>query len=635
MKKLTILILTLLLTTLFAAPASAVRADPYAVMVLDAGFEQYYIGPSNAIYTTGSATPLLEIEAESLVYADAARLIFTTVDEDNQYDLVEPNLLYSVPLTGNEPEPHLIAAVATDCVYIPADGTVYFVDQSDLNTLMGYSVTEGSFEPMLDCGGEIQQLRRAIDGLVVDRDEGDQLYVSQLNQLAVSNVPDAGTSVEVFDHFATRLSADGTLQLHAAGQKAGKLINVDKDVIAVTALDGVVYYLKTASGQTALMEYNYASKQSVSIGKFKSQMAPDMESMGGYVYMQAADGRIYQMATESNAISLFDSVPAGVNTPVLWATDDRLLVYDAGTIDGKLRFVTEYPLSADEEGNYLDDDKPAPTRTPVNTPQPDPEPFVLTKGSRGDEVRELQQMLIDHNYPIKSADGIYGSATFDAVKYLQYDMNVTETGSVTEAYFNKLKKNMPDYERFVEMSRGDNGIRVYDLQVKLKSLGWTDAAANGNYGPKTEQAVKDFQAEVGYKATGISDVKTEKMLWSKSAPRKQDEPDPTPAPTKRPPGRDESVSESDLTFLRDWMNSRFPGKNYDKHGAVYKLQTKLYQMGYLKKSQRSKVYDTKTMLAVKTYQMDGDFMAHATGLPNDKTLTRMFPEDLEHNVMND
>ncbi len=634
MRKWIVLLLALSLAALVAAPASAARANPYAVMVLDAGFEQYYIGEGNAIYSTGSASPLLEADAASLVYADAAKLLYTSVDEDNQYDLMDPSLLYSVPLTGNEPDPHFIAAVATDCVYIPADGVVYFVEQSDLHMLMAYRVTEGVVDPLLDCGGEIQQLRRSVDGLVVDRDEGDQLYVARTNQLEVFNVPDADTTVEVVDHFETRLSADGTLQLRSASQKAGKLTSVDQHVLAVTALHGMVYYLKSASGQTALMEYNYAAKQSVSLGKFKARMAPDMESMGDYVYLQAADGRIYQMATESHAITQFDSVPAGVNTPVLWATDDRLLVYDAGTMDGKLRYVTEYMLSGDE-GDYLDDDQPEPTRRPVNTPQPDPEPFVLTKGSRGDEVRALQEMLIDHNYPIKTADGIYGSATFDAVKYLQYDMHVTETGSVTEAYFGKLKRNMPDYERFVEMSRGDNGIRVYDLQVKLKSLGWTDASANGNYGPKTEQAVKDFQAEIGHKQTGVADVKTEKALWAKDAPHKQDQPDPTPVPTKRPPGRDAEVKESDLTFLRDWMNARFPGKDYDKHGAVYKLQTKLYQIGYLKKSQRSKVYDTKTLIAVKSYQMDGDFMAHASGLPNDKTLMLLFPDDLEQNTMND
>ncbi len=631
MKKWTLLWTAFALALLFAVPASAVQANPFTVMVLDAGTETYYIGESNQIYSTGSSVPLVPVSVESLVYADSVKLIFTTID-DNALDLRDPSLLYSVALTGNEPEPHLIAAVATDCVYIPADGVVYFVDQSDLNMLMAYDVMQGAYTEALDCGEEIQQLRASVDGLVVDRDAGDQLYVRQLNQLAVSNVPVQGTTVQVYGNFETRLGADGQLQLRSSSQKAGELTSVDTDVTAAAVLDGMVYYLKTNGGQTNLMEYNYASKDGVTLGKFKSPMTPEMDAAGDSVYMLASDGRIYRMQAESNALALFDHVPGGVNTPVIWAAEDRLLLYDAGTMDGQLRFVQEYPLNSDD--SFLDD-SPAPTRAPVNTPQPDPEPYVLTKGSRGDEVLELQQLLIDHNYPIKTADGIYGSATLDAVKYLQYDLHVTETGSVTEAFMNKLRRNMPDYERFVEMSRGDNGIRVYDLQVKLRSLGWTDAAANGNYGPKTESAVKDFQVEIGHKATGVADVRTEKALWAKDAPHKEEpKPEPTPKPTKKPT-RDETVSESDLTFLRDWMNSRWPGRGLDKHGAVYKLQTKLYQMGYLKKNQRTKIYDENTLLALKHYQMDGDFMAHATGLPNDTTLELMFPEDVEQNVMND
>lgn len=72
-----------------------------------------------------------------------------------------------------------------------------------------------------------------------------------------------------------------------------------------------------------------------------------------------------------------------------------------------------------------------------------------------------------------------------------------------------------------ELKRGDKGDEVQALQERLIELKWLEGTADGDYGPKTETAVKDFQGKNGLKETGIADGKTQKVLFSSSAKKKK------------------------------------------------------------------------------------------------------------------
>ena len=55
-------------------------------------------------------------------------------------------------------------------------------------------------------------------------------------------------------------------------------------------------------------------------------------------------------------------------------------------------------------------------------------PDTMTLGSRGEEVRKLQQALIDLGYLKGKADGIYGNLTYLAVVSFQHVKKMTEDG---------------------------------------------------------------------------------------------------------------------------------------------------------------------------------------------------------------
>ncbi len=62
------------------------------------------------------------------------------------------------------------------------------------------------------------------------------------------------------------------------------------------------------------------------------------------------------------------------------------------------------------------------------------------------------------------------------------------------------------------LSAGDSGPAVVSLQKALAALGYTVGTPDGNFGPKTEAAVVQFQKDKGLKADGIVGATTARAL---------------------------------------------------------------------------------------------------------------------------
>lgn len=60
---------------------------------------------------------------------------------------------------------------------------------------------------------------------------------------------------------------------------------------------------------------------------------------------------------------------------------------------------------------------------------------------------------------------------------------------------------------------GSSGADVYELQGRLKFLGYYDGAIDGQFGAKTKNAVTWFQWKFGMKSDGIVGAKTKLKLW--------------------------------------------------------------------------------------------------------------------------
>ncbi len=627
MKKSLICLVCLLLALCAPAFSAMAGAEPEAsVMALSDGGVSVYIGENNAVCEAGASQPLFDGPAASIQYADQSVIVFTTVDESGVGLYAAPRNLYSLALRGDA-GPRLIAAAGNECVYVPRDGLVYFIDQQEDSELRGYNPLTGSCAKVCSLASEVQALRASIDGLLLSTAGGDLLLVPATGELINAPVQTQGVTVQVFDRFETLLAADGTLSLRGVAQGMADAQQIGTDVRCVTALNGIVYFLRGEADGAQLYEYDYSTKATTAIGQFKSAMFPMMAAADGRVFMMAQDGRVFSLSADSSSVSVFAHFPTTDKDPLMAVSGDDLLVYDASAPDGVPRFVAAYPLNG-EALPTIEPADPAATAEPADPaakPQGDG-PRTLSRGLRGGDVRELQQILRAQGYPAGTPDGIYGAGTASAVRYLQYDMGVKETGSVTPEFMEALReKKLPSYARYVEMRKGDRGCRVYDMQQRLHALGWLGRKADGDYGSNTAEAVRAAEKALGEKGSGVATVKFLEHLFKKDMLKNPatDDAEPTGASIRHDP----EISEDDLIGLCRFLNDRFPGGNYDVKRAVYKLQSRLVDMGYLKKSQRSRIYDADTFLAVKRVQNENDLLAHPTGKPDNKTLEFIFPEN--------
>lgn len=141
--------------------------------------------------------------------------------------------------------------------------------------------------------------------------------------------------------------------------------------------------------------------------------------------------------------------------------------------------------------------------------------LVLTRPyMSGDDVKAVQEKLVDHGYPIK-VDGEYGPETKKMVIKFQRANSLIADGIVGEktlAALNKASAKI-EYEGLLKVE--DPFIKsdyVKAVQQRLNDLGYDVGPIDGWYGPKTFKAVRAFQKVHGLVVDGVVGEKTLKAL---------------------------------------------------------------------------------------------------------------------------
>ncbi|MBQ7099635.1 MAG: peptidoglycan-binding protein [Oscillospiraceae bacterium] len=114
----------------------------------------------------------------------------------------------------------------------------------------------------------------------------------------------------------------------------------------------------------------------------------------------------------------------------------------------------------------------------------------MKQGSRGSNVKQLQQNLIGMGYLDGTADGSYGAKTKAAVKEFQRDFGLSTDGNAGEATQSALRS------------------AVVRLQVELKAAGYAPGSADGSFGTKTKKALQAYQVDNKLAKTGEADAAT-------------------------------------------------------------------------------------------------------------------------------
>ena len=149
--------------------------------------------------------------------------------------------------------------------------------------------------------------------------------------------------------------------------------------------------------------------------------------------------------------------------------------------------------------------------------------MTIKKGDRSLAVLMLQQKL---NAVIGSrlyVDGDYGPSTERAVRKYQASAGLfvdgvagTKTLVSLDNAVTKKELKQPD-KKYVEskpeiavqgLKEGDRSLTVLALQEKLNTATGAKLSLDGDYGPATTRAVREYQASIGLVADGVAGVKT-------------------------------------------------------------------------------------------------------------------------------
>ncbi|MEZ5787022.1 MAG: peptidoglycan-binding protein [Xanthobacteraceae bacterium] len=130
---------------------------------------------------------------------------------------------------------------------------------------------------------------------------------------------------------------------------------------------------------------------------------------------------------------------------------------------------------------------------------------TLSLGSTGADVRRLQILLVMiKSLDYQQIDSDFGPKTQAAVKSFQQGNNLVADGIVGAVTWNAL----PADPNTPKLQRGASGTAVTALQKGLLTFGGAGSAmdpgpSDGDFGPKTESAVRAYQTQHGLAADGV------------------------------------------------------------------------------------------------------------------------------------
>ena len=352
------------------------------------------------------------------------------------------------------------------------------------------------------------------------------------------------------------------------------------------------YYKVKFNNRTGYVHQDYISTDKSDV---IHPTAEPMETVGAYPYDTVTKDTVNLRQSRSTRSALLKKIPEGAKISVksvsgTWAE----VTYGSRT--GYLK--TDYIVL-----KKVTKVKATPTPKPVPTLSPEESAggyAILQKGSSGNEVRALQNALIELGFLTGKADGKFGSGTEKAVIAFQkangypdtgiMDANIQAflySGKPKDSKGTKKKINTLSPASGASMKLNNVGDAVGELQQRLKELGYYKGSVSNTYDTATKKAVIAFQKMNGLTADGIATQATQKKLYADSALAADTTPTPKPTATPTP--------EPTFTIPKTTVKQNSAGSD------AKLVQKRLKQLGYYSGSVDGKFSGT-WVKALKSFQ---------------------------------
>ena len=347
---------------------------------------------------------------------------------------------------------------------------------------------------------ELKYLKGTADGSFGPATETAVMLFQQASGMNPSGIADEATLKAIYSDSAAV----------KPGEVAGSTLEMGSKGDEVKALQDA---LKAKGYLTGASDGNFGSATASALKGFQRANGLPVTGIADDATRQALQDENSAAMTETTATaSLYETLKRGDTGASVKTLQEKLkaLGYLPGTADGKYGAGTEAAVKSFQKAHTLAETGTADpdTLTAVYAAKI---PVVLFKrGAKGDDVSALQQKLKALGYLTGSADGSYGAGTVKAVEAFQKDNGLEATGRVDEDTMAAL--NAKDIPARTSFTRGDIGDDVKALQEQLKTLGFLEGEADGNFGSKTEQAIRRFQQARSLTVTGKADAETVKQI---------------------------------------------------------------------------------------------------------------------------
>lgn len=141
------------------------------------------------------------------------------------------------------------------------------------------------------------------------------------------------------------------------------------------------------------------------------------------------------------------------------------------------------------------------------------------------KIEEVQVILKSEGYEPGNTDGRMGKETRDAIKAFQDSIGLKSTGYIDKTTLTQIEdsrrakeilESKKDYVLKAKETREKGSSKaefrptVKEIQSALKNAGFDPGSFDGKIGPRTRQAIKDFQKSKGLVPDGVVGPKT----WS-------------------------------------------------------------------------------------------------------------------------
>ena len=521
MKKTGVLLLALVLCLLSACFASA-EAGP----VGRSGAIAAYVDGDGHIFLTGKPDAINKASADSIVSADAYRVLFLSPNAASGSDD-----LYMIDLAGFQES---LLAEDVHTAILASEDMAYCVNNASRTQLTRLDLNTKSAATAYTAQEPIDRLYMSAEGLVVQLVDqaGNLLYAKETGTFEpyAADMPRNGI---LTDGYEVYLTDAGDLYFRNGFNYASEFL--DGDVLAYARMNNVIYYLSHAGSAMRLMEYNPTTQSADVVLTPDVPVESQLTASANALFMLGRDNTVYTVDVKKGTLSIYKrysdlssyAIPAGYTATGLQieGMSGQLNVYarleeksakpDFSFIEFEtateaanpvLKLIDKLPITG--EANAWDELKPVEQYT------------TLSRGSRGDAVRAIQQPLYDLGYYDYYVDGIFGPRTEYAIQLLQDDLGLPVNG-VANADLQRtiLSGALKAYDPYKELARGNRGLRVTRLQERLRELGYLADAADGIFGPRTQKAVQLFQKENGLSVNDRANRETLKLLYSDRANR--------------------------------------------------------------------------------------------------------------------